>query len=182
MSNSNISYPIRRARFDEMQLLLEIESAAGSMFSGLGIVDEALDQPFPLDKLHTLVLSGQVWVCCRDDDTPVGMAIASVWGKTIYIEEMDVLPSHGRRGLGTRLLRHVCSWAKSQGGRAVLLSTFRDVPWNGPFYKKNGFRELSPEHCTKRLRSIRENERRCGLSVDARVFMRLDLSSFREDL
>ena len=24
------------------------------------------------------------------------------------------------------------------------MSTFRDVPWNGPFYKKHGFRELRP--------------------------------------
>ena len=180
MSHSDISYSIRQAQIDEIQLLADIENAAGSMFSGLGLIDEALDQSFPLDKLNTLVLSGQVWVGCLEDAVPVGMVIASVWGKTIYIEEMDVLPSHGGRGLGTCLLKHVCSWARSQGDRDVLLSTFRDVPWNGPFYKKNGFQELSPNRWTKRLRSVRENERRCGLNVDARVFMRLDLSSVKD--
>jgi 4-diphosphocytidyl-2-C-methyl-D-erythritol kinase len=118
---------------------------------------------------------GQVWVACPEDDLPVGMVIASVREGEGYVEEMDVLPAHGRRGLGGRLLERACAWAQAQGHAAITLSTFRDVPWNGPFYRKHGFRDLQPAAWTPGLRAIREREARHGLAVDVRVFMRRDL-------
>ena len=93
----------------------------------------------------------------------------------MYVEEMDVLPTHGRRGLGARLLGRVCTWAEAQGHAAVTLSTFRDVPWNGPFYRKHGFRDLEPAEWTPGMRAIREKEAQHGLHVEARVFMRREL-------
>jgi GNAT superfamily N-acetyltransferase len=114
---------------------------------------------------------GQVWVGCLADGLPVGMAIASVRDGAVYVEEMDVLPAHGRRSRGARLLACVCAWAQARGYPAVILSTFRDVPWNGPFYRKHGFKDLPPAEWTPGLRAIRENEARHGLCVEARVFM-----------
>jgi predicted N-acetyltransferase YhbS len=109
------------------------------------------------------------------------MAIASVREGTAYVEEMDVLPSHGRRGLGACLLRCVCVWAQAQGHTAITLSTFRDVPWNGPFYRKHGFRELQPAEWTAGMRAIREKEAQHGLRVEARVFMRCELMEVVDD-
>ena len=166
---------IRPARPDEVGRLREIEDIAGTAFSGLGLIDEALDESFPLDDLSRLVSIGQAWVACVTDDVPVGMVLASVRDGAVYIEEMDVLPTHGRRGLGTRLLAFVCAWARSQGYVAVTLSTFRDIPWNGPFYRKRGFRDLLPSEWTPSMRDIREREVRRGLRVAARVFMRCEL-------
>ena len=168
-------YRIRTARPDEVARIGEIEDAAGSMFSGTGLIDEALDVSFPLDDLVDLVDKRQVWVACGDGDLPVGMVIAAVRDGTVHIEEMDVLPSHGRRGLGTRLLATVSDWAQAHGHVAITLSTFRDVPWNGPFYRKNGFRDLAPAEWTPWVRAIREREAEHGLVVDLRVFMRRDL-------
>jgi 4-diphosphocytidyl-2-C-methyl-D-erythritol kinase len=121
---------------------------------------------FPLDQLARLVGMGQVWVACLEDGLPVGMAIASVREGAVYVEEMDVLPAHGRRGLGARLLARVCAWAQAQGHAAVTLSTFRDVPWNGPFYRKHGFRDLLPAEWTPGMRAIREQEAQHGLRVE----------------
>jgi 4-diphosphocytidyl-2-C-methyl-D-erythritol kinase len=118
---------------------------------------------------------GQVWVACPEDGVPVGMVIASLREGAVYIEELDVLPEHGRRGLGARLLGRVCAWARAQGHPAVTLSTFRDVPWNGPFYRRHGFRDLQPAEWTPGMRAIREQEARHGLAVEARVFMRREL-------
>jgi GNAT superfamily N-acetyltransferase len=169
------SYRIRLARPDEVPRLREIEDEAGRVFSGLGLIDEALDVSFPLDGLARLVGTGQVWVAHPENDLAVGMVVASVREGAVYIEEMDVLPAHSRRGLGARLLARVCAWAKEQGHSAVTLSTFRDVPWNGPFYRKHGFRDLQPSEWTPGMRTIREQEAQHGLRVEARVFMRRDL-------
>lgn len=105
----------------------------------------------------------------------MGVVIALVREGAVYVEEMDVLPAHGRRGLGGRLLACVCAWAKAQGHAAITLSTFRDVPWNGPFYRKHGFRDLLPAEWTPGMRAIREREAQHGLRVEARVFMRREL-------
>jgi GNAT superfamily N-acetyltransferase len=169
------SYRIRLARPDEVLRLREIEDEAGTIFSTLGLIDEALDVSFPLDDLARLVGLGQVWVGCLEDDLPVGMVIASLREGDVYIEEMDVLPAHGRRGLGARLLAAACAWAREHGHAAVTLSTFRDVPWNGPFYRKHGFRDLQPAEWTPGMRAIREKEAQHGLRAEARVFMRREL-------
>src|SRR5512132_4263651 len=175
MGQQTASYRVRLARPDEVPRLRAIEDAAGRIFSGLGLIDEALDVSFPLEDMARLVGMGQVWVGCLEDNLPVGMVIASAREGAVYVEEMDVLPAHGRRGLGARLLARVCEWAEAQGHPAVTLSTFRDVPWNGPFYRKHGFRDLQPEEWTPGMRAIREQEARHGLAVEARVFMRREL-------
>jgi hypothetical protein len=85
----------------------------------------------------------------------------------VYVEEMDVRPAHGRRRPGGRRLEYVCGWAEAQGHAAVTLSTFRDVPWTGPFYRKHGLRDLQPAEWTPGMRAIREQETRHGLAVEA---------------
>jgi GNAT superfamily N-acetyltransferase len=165
---------IRLARADEILRIHEIEGEAGKMFSGLGLIDEALDGSFPLEELERLVEIRQVWVSCIEK-MPVGMAITSVRDGSAYLEEMDVLPEHGRRGIGGRLLETVCTWARENRHSAVTLSTFRDVPWNGPFYRKHGFKDLNPEELLPWMLAIREKEADHGLAVEKRVFMRRDM-------
>jgi GNAT superfamily N-acetyltransferase len=150
------AYRIRLARRDEVPRVREIEDEAGTMFTGLGLIDEALDVSFPFDDLIRLVEAGQVWVACLEEGLAVGMVIASVLDGAVHVEEMDVVPAHGRRGLGARLLATVCEWAEDRGHDAVTLSTFGDVPWNGPFYRKQGFRDLSPAEWTPSMQAIRD--------------------------
>jgi GNAT superfamily N-acetyltransferase len=168
-------YTIRVARREEFTRLRVIEDEAGQRFVGLPIYDETLDSSFPADALARFLEMQQVWVVCQDDDRPVGMVIASVLDGMAYVEELDVLPAHGRRGLGGRLLAHVFAWGAAQGCAAVTLSTFREVPWNGPFYRRYGFRDLTPEEWTPSMPAIRQRETAVGLKPDARVFMRREL-------
>lgn len=170
-------YRIRPARPDEVLRLREIEDIAGTRFDGLGLIDDALAPSFPLDELARLIGLDQAWGACLDDDVPVGMAIVSVREGAAYLEEMDVLQAHGRRGLGSRLLGHVCAWARMRGLPAVALSTFRDVPWNGPFYRRRGFRELQPAEWTPGMHAIRAKEARHGLRIESRIFMRRELQA-----
>ncbi|MFL5303091.1 MAG: GNAT family N-acetyltransferase, partial [Anaeromyxobacteraceae bacterium] len=124
-----ITYAIRLARPDEVPRLRHIEDEAGTMSSGLGLVDEASDVSFPLDDLARLVRLGQVWVACTEDAIPVGMVIASVREGAVHVEELDVLPAHGRRGLGARLLAAACAWAaRSRAGRRTVLRGEREPP------------------------------------------------------
>ena len=175
-----MTYRIRLARTSEIPQLRAIEDAAGSLFTDLGLHNEAIDSSFPPEDRTKFVELEQTWVACLDDDLPVGVVAVSARDELGYVEELDVVPAHGRRGLGTRLLTHVCMWAREQGLAAMTLSTFRDVPWNGPFYRSRGFKDLRPADWTPWMRAIRDWEATHGLVVEARVFMRRELSGASE--
>ena len=59
-----------------------------------------------------------------------------------HLEEVDVHPDHGRRGVGTALVRAVCDWVRRSGHAEITLTTFRALPWNMPFYRRLGFEEM----------------------------------------
>lgn len=171
------SFHLRPARLDEVPRLRQIEEEASTRFLGLGlIVDESLDTYVPPDDVKRWIGLGQVWVGCLASGLVVGMVMASERDGVGYIEEIDVLPQHGRRGLGGLLLARAAAWAQAQRYAAVTLSTFWDIPWNGPFYRKHAFRDLTPDEWTPALRAIRNREIEQGLKVDVRVFMRRELA------
>jgi GNAT superfamily N-acetyltransferase len=169
-------YHLRLARPNEAGRLRKIEDEASKRFDGLDIFDASLSSSFPVDELQRLIGLDQVWVACDSSDVPVGIVLASVRCGNGYIEELDVLPEHGKKGLGTRLIEKACTWAREQGCSAVDLSTFRDVPWNGPFYRKLGFRDLTSDEWTADMPKLRAIEIAQGLAPEARVFMRLELA------
>jgi len=167
-------YHVRLARSDEVAKLREIEDAAGELFNGLDLCDQENSGMSP-ERVTALIGLGQAWVICGQDEEPVGMALASEMGGELYLDEIDVIPSYGKRGLGSVLLEHVCEWAFSNGFDSVTLSTFRDVHWNGPFYRNHDFYDLAEDEWSTNMKKLRATEIRYGLRVEVRVFMRRDL-------
>jgi GNAT superfamily N-acetyltransferase len=129
-----------------------------------------------VDTLRAAHALDLLWVAVDSDNRPVGFVLVEMLDEDeAYIDEISVDPAHGRRGLGTSLLEAVFDWAERAGIGSIALSTFRTVPWNGPWYRKHGFRELTPEELTPEMLEIREREREAGLDVSARAFMRKPL-------
>jgi GNAT superfamily N-acetyltransferase len=89
-----------------------------------------------------------------------------------HLEEIDVHPAHGRRGLGTRLVMEICNWATSAGYRSVTLTTFREIPWNMPFYARLGFEEIPSYELSPALLAVIKDETNRGLDPALRVTMR----------
>jgi GNAT superfamily N-acetyltransferase len=166
---------IRCACDRDLPLLPAIERAAAQLFldyaADLGLDAAALESATPLEALRRGRENALLWVTVDADDEPLGFALARELDGQLHLEEMDVLPAHTRRGLGTALADQVWRAARARGC-AVTLSTFRGVPWNAPFYAKLGFRELKEQELTASLLQIREDERRRGLHPALRVLMR----------
>ena len=87
-----------------------------------------------------------------------------------YVEQIDVLPSHARRGIGAALLEATAELARGRGYAALTLSTFKDVPFNAPYYARLGFEVV--ETLTPGMVEIRQEHEARGLDETARVFMR----------
>ncbi|KAK3294432.1 acyl-CoA N-acyltransferase [Chaetomium fimeti] len=81
-----------------------------------------------------------------------------------FIAMICVRATDQRQGVGRELLAHAIAQSETRGFRAISLTTFRDVPWNGKWYRQMGFAEiadkeveteLGPEHMTM-LRGSRD--------------------------
>lgn len=76
-------------------------------------------------------------------------------------------------------VERAASWARRRGLGALTLTTYVEVPWNGPYYERLGFRYLTTEEETLGLRAIRDHERASGLDAWPRACMRLRIASRR---
>lgn len=170
-----MSYVIRLARRDELPLLDEIESKAGELFAEVGVGDVAEHPSTDLGFIESVARAGAVHVAVDGGDMPVGFALTGLLDGTGHLHELSVDPAHGRRGLGRRLVDAGCAFAYARGCRAMTLSTFRDVPWNGPFYRRIGFRELRPDEWTPTMHLLHARELELKLPTERRCFMRKEL-------
>jgi GNAT superfamily N-acetyltransferase len=166
-----VSPTIRAPRRDELELLRDIERAAGQLFAEVGFGEIAAHEPESAEALAEYLHDGRAWVI-TDTDVPVGYAVVDIVDGLAHLEQLSVLPNHGRKGLGAALLEHVCDWAGRQQFDAVTLTTFRDIPWNAPFYARHGFRIIDESELGAELRELRALEATHGLDPALRVCMR----------
>jgi GNAT superfamily N-acetyltransferase len=177
MTGFKSAYQVRVARFEELPLLSHIEQSAARLFLDTPYAFLVNDDPLPLDFVQQQFHAGRVWVATNYHESVVGYAISREVDDTLYLQQIDVLPEHGRRGIGSALVRTVCDWAKQQGYRIVSLSTFRDIPWNAPSYAKLGFRPVDETELTTGFQQIRLKELEIGLPIANRVIMHCVLPS-----
>src|SRR5690606_28430341 len=88
-----------------------------------------------------------------------------------------VHPSRMRRGIGGRLVEAVLDHARAAGAPAVTLTTFRDVPWNAPWYERHGFVVWPERAWGPELRALVRRERELGIEVAPRVVMAVAVGS-----
>jgi ribosomal protein S18 acetylase RimI-like enzyme len=85
----------------------------------------------------------RAWVAVDDLGAVIGFAVAWAVDGEGHLDELAVTPAHGRRGVGRALIDEVLAWSAARGLPSVTLITFRDVPWNGPYYEKLGFEAVT---------------------------------------
>lgn len=165
---------VRPARAADLRRIGPIEDAGGPMFEEAfgDLTGDVLLSPAPRggDRLDTpgfLLVVGPV-------GAPVGFAHVEIIDGFAHLAQLSVLPEETRRGLGTALVRAAMDEAWQLGFDVMSLTTYRDLPWNGPFYAGLGFVEVEdPEPFLVRQRDV---ERRLGLDQHGpRVVMAADL-------
>ncbi|KUP27146.1 GNAT family N-acetyltransferase [Kocuria rhizophila] len=118
-----------------------IEAAAGEAFRTVGM-PEIADDPLPdVQQLKRHASDGRVRVATVSNEV-VGYALAVVRDGSAHLEQVSVHPDHAGQRIGADLIDAVTSWARDRGDDRLTLTTFADVPWNAPYYRKLGFRAL----------------------------------------
>jgi GNAT superfamily N-acetyltransferase len=170
-----MSVTIRPARPGDGPTLREIERLAGQRFRDVGLPEIADAEPPSLATLACYATGGRSWVAVDDGDRPVGYVLVDHVDGNAHVEQVSVRPDHQGAGVGRALLEWVRSWAAARGVEAVTLTTFADVPWNGPLYRHLGFRVLAEGEIGPGLQAVRDAEVAHGLDLAVRVCMRLDV-------
>jgi GNAT superfamily N-acetyltransferase len=169
-------YQVGRAHPHELADLIGIEIAAAALFSPEDLAVELRQEGLPLSFFERALSEGRLWVArSLEPPAPVGFAAAMLLDASAHLHEMDLLPAHGRRGLGRALLDQVIDWAQASGFATLTLTTFRHLPWNAPFYASTGFVEIADRDLGPQLRAALEEEAKHGLDPSKRVAMKLDL-------
>lgn len=158
---------VRLAHKADLPLLPAIERAADKAFEEIGMT--GLPGGATVKELenasYIFVIGDPITGFTRIDDID-GHA---------HLEQISVDRQHANRGLGSELLEETCRQASHLGYSAISLITFKNVPWNQPFYAKHGFVVLSnvPDY----LQTLRAHEQELGLdNFGERVVMQRTLS------
>ncbi len=168
-------YTIRLAEPADVDRLPTVERRAARAFeswlSETGLTPAFLNNASSFEELDAARQRGHLWVAVGPDEDVVGFAQVVILDQLAHLDELDVVPEHARRGVGSRLVDAVCRWAKAAGFLKVTLSTFRAVPWNQPFYEKLGFRVVDAGHLPPQHVELVAHEKARGLRTDLRVIM-----------
>ncbi len=147
---------------EDIPLLAAIEEGADTLFHEKGITEMP-----PAASVEKLSQALQLLII---GSPPVGFALIEEVGSNAHLEQLSVEPSAMGHGLGTKLLHAACKWAKQQGYPAITLMTFRDIPWNAPFYARNGFQEVTEP--SPAIQKLIKHEKELGMhKLGARVAM-----------
>lgn len=156
---------VRPARPADLAGLPTIERAAAALFPPERITDPSAT--LPAETLTGCQQAGLLWVA--ETTRLAGFLAARREGEDLFVLEVDVHPAEGRQGLGTALLETAVRQAEARNCRRVTLTTFADIPWNAPFYRRLGFVELDAAGLTPSLERQLAAER--GMGLTGRVAM-----------
>jgi hypothetical protein len=122
---------VRAASPADLPALPAIELSGDAMFAELGIVFP----PGPATVATAIAHGASIMVA---GDPPVAFAAVITLDGHPHLEQISVRADQTRNGIGSLLLANVIR----DYGPGLTLLTFRDVPWNGPWYLRHGFVEL----------------------------------------
>jgi GNAT superfamily N-acetyltransferase len=174
------NYVISLAEPEDVCFLPDIERSAGQIFKAysdeLGLRDDLFDHVNSVETFSKAQQACQLWIAKTIGGELIGFALVVQIEGFAHLEELAVLPSHGRQGVGSALLMAVCTWAKTAGFTAVTLRTFKSIPWNEPFYKSRGFQVVESSSLSGGHGQLEIFEQQRGLRIDTRITMSYNMT------
>ncbi len=167
-----MTYSLRPARLCDAAKLPDVEQAASELFRTmpeLGWLADAGNIPEDLHRAR--IPDGTTWVAEGADGEILGFLSAEATPDALHILELSVLPAHHRQGIGTGLIEMATAFAREKELGRVTLTTFRDVPWNAPFYARVGFSMIEDVNLDAYLLGHLDDEATLGMPREKRCAM-----------
>ena len=167
----NADWHLRLARPGDAEQMPAIEARAGRLFDTIeGLAGLSDRHTVAVERLQRYIRKGHCLVV-HVGERMAGWLASEPFGRELHIWEFNVDPDFQQQGIGAGLLRACLIDAANSGFKAVTLTTFRDVPWNAPFYRRLGFDEVTALDAHPRLAGELAVEVDQGLPPDRRCAM-----------
>jgi predicted N-acetyltransferase YhbS len=164
---------LRPATAADIPRLHDIEMSAAALFEGSHLID--MDETMVVATTdHLAAIEAGLSLIAEVEGRAAGFVMGEMHGADAYLHELDVDLAYQQRGIGAALVRGFVDAARTKRASAVVLSTFRDPPWNAPFYRRLGFRDVERAAFLPWMAEI-EAQQAEFLDIATRVFMRLGL-------
>ena len=133
------NWSLRLARAEDAEAFFEVEEDASELLKNEPSLAGIPVPPSRDAQTYRDMIKQRHCLVAHDDEQIIGIAAARPIGRELHRHELSVARQHQRRGIGAVLLNAVKIDARNAGIRAVTLHTYRDIPWNAPFYLRHGF-------------------------------------------
>ncbi len=169
-------FVVRRARQSDAAALPAIERSAAELFRTDPTLAWLADTDVASVAQHRQAIdNAHVWVAENASAQLAGFIRALDFDNLLHIEELSVSRAFQGQGVGRQLVLAAIEYARHQPMRAVTLTTFRDVPWNAPFYQRMGFVVVAENELEAHLTEALQKEIEHGFAAERRCAMRLRL-------
>jgi len=140
---------IRKSRKEDFEAILAIVNDAARAYRGV-IPDDRWHEPYmATEELAKEIADGVVFWVAEDDAGLVGVMGMQDKGDVALVRHAYVTTKLQKKGVGTRLLRHV----EGLANKAVLVGTWASASWAIDFYRRNGYTVLPDGEKDRLLRA-----------------------------
>ena len=162
---------IRFTNKNDYQFLPGIEDSAGKAFLAIGMEDIACMDNLPVSYYNKVTEPSYIMVAESKNAALVGFCLINLVDSQPHIKELSVAREHSGQGIGKALINRICEESKQKGYKSITLTTFAEVPFNAPFYKKLGFKQFDINNEWPELSSILQKEKDGPLKAYSRIAM-----------
>lgn len=158
------SYSIERAVPADMPDVVRIDDDATTLYAEVGLHFALHSKhPFAIDeqrRWRSASERGSLFFAVGAEGKRLGFASLDVLDGEPYLDQLSVLRSAMRRGVGRFLLGHAIDWTATRGDPRLWLTTYAHLGWNRPFYERAGFVVVPEERCGPAVRHHLAEQRR----------------------
>jgi len=128
--------------------ILALVNDAAQAYRGVIPVDRWREPYMSTDELEKEISGGIVFWMAEEERRLLGVMGIQDKGDVALVRHAYVARTTQRKGVGTRLLRHV----EGLAGKPILIGTWAEASWAVEFYRRNGFVVVPKTHKDRLLR------------------------------
>jgi len=139
---------ITKANQSDFQEIYEIINDGAQAYKNVIPADRFHEPYMPQKELENQINEGVEFWLYKEEQRILGVMGIQYKGEVTLIRHAYVRTSERNKGIGGKLLGHLCAMATTP----ILIGTWADAGWAVKFYQKHGFRILSPRETNTLLR------------------------------
>jgi len=140
---------LRESEPADLVEIFAVVNEAAKAYRGVIPIDRWHEPYMPMNELEREIAQGIVFWVAEEEGHLLGVMGIQDKGAVALVRHAYVRPNTQRKGVGTKLLRHV----EALAGKPVLIGTWADAAWAIEFYRRNGYTVVSDSDKERLLRT-----------------------------